>query len=294
MPAVGPVRTAAVLLATLLLAACAEPSAGRPPSGAAPPPRAQLPADPDAVVLRVEQVGGFTTPQELASRLPLVSVHADGRVFGLGPMAAIYPAFAWPNVQVRQVTTEQVQDLVDRALAAGIADGTDPGEPPLADATTTRFTLVTAGQRLVREVYALSEGVGSDGLTDEQVAVRAELQSLLDELQDVAQPFDGSPEVYEPQSVAAVVRPWTAPEDDGSGADFSGSPQAWPGPPLPGEPVGPDVSCVVATGEQATAVRAAAGGANVLTPWSTPDGALWSVAFRPLLPDESGCADLTG
>ncbi len=288
----GPVRTAAVLLTVLLVAACAEPSSGSAPSGTAPTPSAQPPSDPDALVLRVQQVGGFTTPQELAARLPVVSVYADGRVFGLGPTAAIHPAFAWPDVQVRQVTVEQVQDLVDRALAAGIADSTDPGEPPLADATTTRFTLVTAGERFVREVYALTEGTGSPGLTEEQSAVRVELQSLLDELLEVAQPFDGSPQVYEPVAIAAVVRPWTAPEDDGSGLDLSGNPQAWPGPPLPGEPVGPDVGCAVATGEQATAVRAAAGGAHVLTPWATPDGALWSVAFRPLLPDETGCADL--
>jgi hypothetical protein len=292
MPGVGPVRSAAALLAVLLLAACAEPSAGGPPAGAAPPPSPQLPTEPSAVVLRVEQVGGFTTPQELAARPPVVSVHADGRVFGLGPMAAIYPAFAWPNVQVRQVSAEQVRDLVDRALAAGIADRTDPGEPPLADATTTRFTLVTATDRYVREVYALSEGVGAGGLTGEQLAVREELRSLLDELQEVAQPHDGSPEVYEPHAIAAVVTPWTAPEDAGPGIDFSGDPQAWPGPPLPGETIGPDVGCVVATGEQATAVRAAAGGANVRTPWATPDGALWSVTFRPLLPDETGCADL--
>jgi hypothetical protein len=243
-------------------------------------------------VLRVGQVGGYTTPGAAAGRLPMVSVYADGRVFGMGPVAAIYPGFAWPNLQVRQIPVEQVQDLVDRALAAGVADTTDPGSPPLADVTTTRFTLVTAEERFVREVYALSEGVGAEGFSDEQRAVRAELLSLRDQLQDVAQPYDGSPAIYEPPIVAAVVTPWRAPEDDDSGMRFDGPPMAWPGPPLPGEPIGPDVGCVVATGEEATAVRAAAGRATVLTPWETPDGALWSVTFRPLLPDESTCADL--
>jgi hypothetical protein len=68
----------------------------------------------------------------------------------------------------------------------------------------------------------------------------------------------------------------------------------WPGPALPGEPIGPlpDLGCVVATGDQATAVIAAARDANVLTPWLSPDDIRWSVTFRPLLPDESGCADL--
>jgi hypothetical protein len=288
---VAPVRIAAVLLTAVALAACAEPggdagSPGPTPTGLAPPD------DAGALVLRVDQVGGYTAPGADAARLPMVSVYADGRVFGMGPVAAIWPGFAWPNLQVRQIPVEQVQDLVARALAAGVADTTDPGSPPLADVTTTRFTLVTAEERVVREVYALREGATAEGLTDGQRAVRAELLSLVDELQDVAQPFDGSPAVYEPPLVAAVVTPWIAPEDDGSGLRFDAPPRAWPGPPLPGEPIGPDVGCVVAAGEEATAVRAAADGAHVLTPWETPDGALWSVTFRPLLPDESSCADL--
>ncbi|MBJ7450768.1 MAG: hypothetical protein JHC71_01640 [Blastococcus sp.] len=287
----GHLRTAAALLAALALAACADPS--RDAGGPVPSPTEAAPPDgPDALVLRVDQVGGYTTPGADAARLPMVSVYADGRVFGLGPVAAIWPGFAWPNLQVRQIPVEQVRDLVARALAAGVADTTDPGSPPLADVTTTRFTLVTAEERVVREVYALREGATAGGLTDDQRAVRAELLSLLDELQDVAQPFDGSPAVYEAPLVAAVVAPWIAPEDDGSGLRFDGPPRAWPGPPLPGEPIGPDIGCVVAAGDEATAVRAAADGAHVLTPWETPDGALWSVTFRPLLPDESTCADL--
>jgi hypothetical protein len=49
---------------------------------------------------------------------------------------------------------------------------------------------------------------------------------------------------------------------------------------------------VVVGGDQATAVLAAAGNGNALTPWVGADGSRWSVTFRPLLPDESGCADL--
>ncbi len=67
---------------------------------------------------------------------------------------------------------------------------------------------------------------------------------------------------------------------------------AWPGPPLPGEPIAPGVGCVVATGDQAAAVVEAATAATALTPWSD-GGSTWSVTFRPLLPDETGCADLT-
>ncbi|TKJ18655.1 hypothetical protein [Blastococcus sp. CCUG 61487] len=282
------IRTTAVLLLLCGLAACAEPPG---------PLRVEPPAtpsdDPGALVLRVQQVGGYTPPGADAARLPVVSVYADGRVFGLGPVAAIYPGFAWPNLQVRQVPVEQVQALVDRALEAGVGDTGDLGSPPLADVPTTRFTLVTAEQRFVREVYALAEGADGEGLTEIQRAARADLQSFLDELVEVAQPYDGSPEVYEPAAIAAVVRPWTAPEDDGSGLEYGGA-QRWPGPPLPGEPIGPDVHCLVATGEEATAVRTAADRANELTRWEAADGTTWSVTFRPLLPDEATCGDLTG
>jgi hypothetical protein len=51
---------------------------------------------------------------------------------------------------------------------------------------------------------------------------------------------------------------------------------------------------VLASGEQARTVAAAARGANQLTPWSTGDGARWWVGFRPLLPHEAGCSDLAG
>jgi NAD(P)-dependent dehydrogenase (short-subunit alcohol dehydrogenase family) len=44
--------------------------------------------------------------------------------------------------------------------------------------------------------------------------------------------------------------------------------------------------------DQARAVLDAAGAASAVTPWTTPDGGRWSIALRPLLPDESGCADL--
>jgi hypothetical protein len=38
-------------------------------------------------------------------------------------------------------------------------------------------------------------------------------------------------------------------------------------------------------------VLTAAAGATAITPWRS-GGTLWSVRFRPLLPDETDCADL--
>jgi hypothetical protein len=292
------VRSTAVLLLVVGLAACAErPAPGAPPPGAAPP-TAAVPHDDGTLVLRVGHVGGFTTPETQAARLPLVSVYADGRVIMEGPVAAIYPGPALPNLQVHHVDPEQVRQLVDRALAAGVAETADLGRPPVADASSTRFTLVTGGATHVREVYALgatppgppAEEPGrapAGGLTAEQEAARAELSAFLDELTSGG--LTGTSEPYTPEALAVLATPWSDPTDE-----LEHRPVPWPGPSLPGEPVaGPfELSCLTVTGEQASTVLAAAREATALTPWLGEGGGRWSLTFRPLLPDESGCADL--
>ncbi|WP_209306655.1 hypothetical protein [Blastococcus sp. CT_GayMR19] len=214
-------------------------------------------------------------------------------------MPAIYPGFAWPNVQVVDIGRDGVQGLAERALAAGVAETGDLGMPPIADVPSTRFTLVTADATYVREVYGLAETAGgpADGLTPAQEAARRELSDLFAAVTGLGltEAGDEPPLPYVPSAVAGVVRPWTAPEED-IAQGLSPEPVPWPGPALPGTPLGglPDLSCVTATGAEATAVIEAAGGANLLTPWLSADGTRWSVLFRPLLPDESGCADLAG
>ncbi|MGY2130503.1 hypothetical protein [Blastococcus sp. SYSU DS0617] len=293
------VRGAAVLLALLALSACADPApTGSGPSSPAPSPRVELPAGPDALVLRVQHVGGFVTPDMLAARLPLVSVYADGRVITDGPVPAIYPGPALPNVQVTRLDPAEVRTLAERALEAGVGETADLGTPPVADATTTRFTLVTADGRYVREAYALRESLPRDpvgpapdaGLTEEQAAAREELAAFLDELTAPAGEAS-TVEPYRPDALAVVVSPWVDPEDD-----LEHPAQPWPGPPLPGEPLGtlPEQTCLTVTGDQLAPVLDAARQANSATPWLGADGARWSLTFRPLLPDESGCADLVG
>jgi len=287
-------RSASALGLALLLCGCAQRAGGAP----APGPDPELPGGPDALVLQVGYTGGFLTAEMLAARLPLVSVYADGRVVTEGPVIAVYPGPAWPNVQVQQIGPAGVRTLVERAQDAGATGTGDLGTPPVADAPSTRFTVTTASGTTVREVYALFES-GAPGLTGEQEAARAELRGLVDALTDLPGTLgpDAVPTAapYDPAAVAAVVRPWSAADPD-TGADLPQPEARWPGPPLPGEPLGPlpDVSCVTATGGQAPDLAAAARDATGLTPWVTDDGARWAVTFRPLLPHESGCADLTG
>ena len=278
----------AALGVLLLVSACAQRGGGGAAPGTSEPAPVALPDDAGALVLQVEHTGGFLTPDALAGRLPMVSVYADGRVISEGPVIAIYPGPAWPNVQLQQADPVAVRSLVAHALAAGVGGTSDLGMPGIADAPSTRFTVTTAEGTTVREVYALSEGAGDPALTAEQQAGRADLADLLAELTDLPATLDGSAS-YEPAAVAALARPWTAEPDPAVGERPS---VAWPGPALPGQPVVGDLTCVVTAGDQTPTVVAAARAADQLTPWSTPDGTVWAVGFRPLLPHETGCADL--
>ncbi|SDH15048.1 hypothetical protein [Klenkia brasiliensis] len=270
-------RTRLVVLTSLLaLAACGQQGTGGP----AP----QLPDDGDALVLRVVETGG-SGPGFDPAPLPFVTVHRDGRVLSLGPVAAIYPPFAWPNVQLHRVDDAVLAELVQAAQDAGVTGTADLGDPQIADARTTSITLVNDQGTTTRDVPALREGIGAPSLTAEQTAARRALVALVDRLRDLA--TTGRPESYRPTAVAAVARPWT-PVD---GPLPEQPAVSWPGPALPGEPIAPGVGCALATGEQAAALVRAATSASTLTPW-TDGGRTWAVTFRPLLPHESGCADL--
>src|SRR6476646_10657404 len=187
------------------LTACGEQGAATPPTATS---AATEPAAGAGLVLRVEYTGGFVSPSATAARLPLVSIYADGRVISEGPTPAIYPGPALPNLQERHIDPGQVKDLVGRALAAGVADTSDLGMPPIADATSTRITLVTAETTYVREAYALTEGTTeTTGLTEAQQAARGKLGDLLDTLTGPTAD-SGDTAAYSPAAIAALATPW--------------------------------------------------------------------------------------
>ena len=273
----------------LLAAGCAAQPGS---AGAAPAttPSTSLPDD-GGLALRVAYVGGFVTPQITATQLPLVSVYADGRVITEGPVAAIYPGPALPNVLESHIEPDQVETFAQRALDAGVGQDIDYGRPNVADVPSTLFTVVTADGPKTSEVYALQPGLFSEGddggITDRQAAAREPLGQLLDDLTSAA--ATGEEQPYEPEAIAAVASEYVETEMLPAAEEV-----AWPGPPLPGEPLdeGLGLACVTARGDAADAVVEAAAGANATTPWTDADGNRWSLVLRPLLPDESGCEDL--
>jgi hypothetical protein len=298
----------AVACVLFLVAGCAQRAGGAATS--ADPPTQPPDAAPDQLVLQIRHVGGFLPLGRNPAALPVLNIYADGRVIDQGPVDSRYPAPALPNVRLRRISPADVRTLVERALAAGVRDTTDLGRPGVMDAATTRITVVSGSATYVRSVYALGEAAGTTregggrgvppkrvvrGVTAAQQAARDKLLDLVGALTDLPSTLGASAvhatAPYVPTSVAAVVTTYhPSPQDPPQPA------KAWPGPALPGTalPGPPGVTCVTATGQAGAVVLAAARSANQLTPWTTSDGRKWWVALRPLLPDEHGCADLTG
>lgn len=246
----------------------------------------------DAVVFQMTSIGGFGMPSALASRIPAISVYGDGRVISEGPTILIYPGPALPNLQVHPIAPEAVSTLLESARAAGVDGAVDFGTPTIADAQTARFTIRGANGTEQIDVPALTEaGDGAYGLTADQRAARTRLRAFVASLTSdsgLLAPTKGdSAKPYVPTVVAGVAVPFTDPEG-------LGQPEvAWPGPTLPGEPLGSDngPGCVTVTGAELQTLLAAAEESTAAAPW-TSDGKSWTVQLRPLLPNETSCGDL--
>ncbi|WP_204005731.1 hypothetical protein [Virgisporangium aurantiacum] len=280
--------TALAALAVLLAAsACARtPTAAGDTTTVASPDAAPVGAD--AVAIRVDSVGGYLPAIEIAARLPVITVYGDGRAIAEGPVPAIYPGPALPNVQQWRIAPTEVVALARKALAAGVGSEIDFGRPGVTDQPDTRFTVTTTQGVKQTSVYALDlvEEELLRSLSVAQSSARRELKYVLDELREPGR--DSVP--YAATSLAVVSVPYTGPNAPDLPAP---PPVAWSGPALPGDPIGPggQVGCVTVTGDAAKALLATAAQANAATPWAF-GGKQWGLRFRPLLPDESGCADL--
>jgi hypothetical protein len=276
-------KPALLLLAALLGTAvgCAQPTQITPTPS--PPTLGRLDAlGPGDVVLFVETFG--------AMRYRLVTVYADGRVI---TNHSTDPYRGVPmDLRVRTIGPEAIRRLVTLALEAGVGRD-DFGYPLLADGPSTSFSVLTDAGVLRSSVY----GLGYDhGLSPAEIDARRPLADLIDRLLDLPATLGveiaGPESPYEPVAIAAIHSPWT-----GTGAPEAV--RAWPGPPLPGQPLTSHhseiphgfASCVDMSGATLDAVRAAAATAPAETAWVW-DSQRYEIWFRPLLPEESSCADL--
>jgi hypothetical protein len=271
-------------LLALALAACGDEAAVTPRTEPPPssPPATAAPYAADAVVLRVSHEGGFKPPVA-AKDLPLWTLYGDGRITTQGPVPAIFPGPALPNVVVARVSPATVDRIAREARAAGIGTVDDWGRPDVIDPPDTVFRLTDREGAAEARVYALDRATGPQpGLTAAQVAARKRLAEFHAHLTDLngwlGAGTVSADEAYRPESVAVFAEPYRR-RDDLPGEQ---EPRAWRGPDLV------KGGCVVVTGAALERVLDDARRANELTPW-THDDTTWALGFRPLLPDERAC-----
>lgn len=289
--------TVAPILATVLaaaLAACASGVGGTPtPTGPTPSPSAS-PApsqvvphstDPKVLILRGEQAGGFVAPDFIVTRTPQFSLFGDGTV--------IYQPAPDPNAQPgpgpaplarAQMNAEQVDALLVFALNAGALEGAKEfyPNPRVADAPDTVFTLATTAVTKTVTVQAL-------GIAADPADPNAPTIDSLGRLWGLLSDFGGQVRLgnatasgtYEPTAYRGILNdgqpqaqgidwPWTdlSPTDFVAAGDFG-------------------FRMAVLTPLQAKVLTLAPQGGLFATPVFGPDRTPYTIALRPLLPDEA-------
>jgi hypothetical protein len=266
------------------------------------PPGIDHPSGPDQLVLRIDSGGGFVPPEFLLTDLPDLSLLGDGRLVVLGPQIEIYPGPALPNLQVRQLTEDGMQALLEAAREAGLF-GPDAhyDNACVTDLPTTTFTLVAEGETHVISAYAL--GVGDqeeDNLDCVPSRADAAARRKLAEFQELAFGLDAwMPEGSvgpEQEFAFDELRLFVEPATFNSIGDQGIEPTVvdWPldtpladfGEPTPDAPAGE--RCGTVSGADLDVLMSDLREANQLTLWES-DGQTYRLFLRPLLPDESGC-----
>jgi hypothetical protein len=249
----------------------------------------------DEVLVKISNEGGFVPLEWTYTNLPIFSLYGDGTLVLPGPQIELYPGPALPAISRRQIDEAGIQAILQEALATTEdipADLDDLGFAGIADASTTVIRVSAAGVDRTIRAYALGELTERpDGMPEREYRARRELLELVTQL-SALEPWlpDGSvgPEgAYEARSARVFVGTYRHVDD------LAQQPKSWPlDDGLPGFGGPADGSgrfrCGVLGGTDWIDVRDAASTANELTPW-TDAGAEYSILFRPLLPDESGC-----
>jgi hypothetical protein len=283
-------RLVAPLLALgLFLVACADAPRPGPGDGAIDHGTA-----PDDLLVRVAYEGGFTPLEWTYTNVPVFSLYGDGTLVVPGAQIAIYPGPALPALSRRTVEEGGVQAILEEVLGAVRslpADLDDLGNVAVADAATTVITVSAGGVDRTIRAYALGELMERpEGMPADVFRARRGLHALVEKLTALEPWLPAGSLGPETAYDAAAARLFVG--DYRPAEDLQQTPVAWP---LDGSLA--DFGAAVdaggyrcgTVGEDAwSAVRTAASGANELTPW-TEGRSRYSILFRPLLPDESGC-----
>jgi hypothetical protein len=286
---VRPATVSLVLMLVLTLAACAETPADPGDGGGLDHSTA-----PDHVLVQLSYKGGYVPVEWTYTNVPFYSLYGDGTLILPGAQIEIYPGPALPAISSRSVDEAGIQAILEETIAAVEdvpADLDDLGFMAIADASTTVITVSAGGVDRTIRAYALGEVTERpDGMPEREYRARLRLQKLVAMLTGsgdwLPQGSLGPEGMYDASAARLFVGAYRPAED------LAQEPVRWPladGLDGFGEPTPPGgYRCGVVLDEDWDAVHVAASSANTLTPWAD-GGDRYSILFRPLLPDESGC-----
>jgi len=247
------------------------------------------PTGANELVLQVITGGGFVPIEYHLTLLPTFSLYGDGTVIVPGPTIMIYPGPALPNLQTTKLSEQAIQEILSAAKEAGLfRNDFDYGSPRVADVPTTTITISAGGQVYRSSIYALGfEDAGN--LTLEQQQARAAVKPFQAKLETLA--FADQEPTWNPYQftgLAVFVRqmdPASSPDP----TDVQPNRLSWPLGDLAtagGEEVLPGHRRLVISGADLETLRPLLDQATQITIWES-GGKEYSLAFRPLLPDES-------
>lgn len=258
--------------------------------------------DGSTLVLQVHSAGGFVPWGYDFATVPSLSVYADGTAIVHGPTTLEYPGKALPNLQVVQLPDGDLQEIVAAAADADLlAPSPDYGMPNVTDLPTTTVTIAVGGETYEHAAYGLGAGPGENapddegmfgggdsGLTDEQSAARVALAQFVQRANELVG-GTGAEESYPIPALGVMAMPVDPATDPGvEGVEIQVLP--WP---VPGVALADAGQCALVEGADAQTLVTTLADANQLTQFEQ-DGVTYQTWFRPLLPHETGCADLVG
>jgi hypothetical protein len=280
---------AALTLGAFGIAGCGE--AGGPTGTTAGPSDGAIvhPSGANEVVLQVSSGGGFVPVSWTLTHVPEFTLYGDGTVIVTGPVYAIYPGPALPNLQTTRVSEETTQAILSAAREAGLfASNVDYGQPGITDMPVTAITVNAEGTTYLSSIYALGMEEGAGGLSLEQQQARAAVSDLAGRLMDLTAFHTGELEwsAYDYSSLAVFSVP-VDPNIEPNPDDVQPNRLEWPFGDVLGEPVQPEGYRKILVSEDILAeLRPVLGQANQITIWTVGDRE-YNLYFRPLLPNEA-------
>jgi hypothetical protein len=276
-------------LLALSLAACSATGASPSPAGSpsASPTEAgavEHPTGATEIVLRMKEGGGFVPMGYAATEMPQFTLYGDGSViYRPAGMPSVGEAQVLPALRKARMTEAQIGQLVRYALQAGLEVAKEDYQNHLvADAPTTQFDIDAGGTTKSVSIYALGLDDPERPNPDKAVLTGlAELAELLRNFENSIERGDATADgEYEPPAYRAVIV-----EGEAFGEQVD-----WPWPDL--EPADfkmeGDMGFLSATvtPEQARQVVEDPAGGFLGVGVTGSDGKHYTLALRPLLPDE--------